>query len=378
MKILLFRTDPSILNVKNYNSQEIGLAKAYTALGHQCDIVYYNGRNAGRTDSIDVGNGKTVRIFWMKGFSVLNNGFFPGITQLAKEYDVIQVSEYYFWASWYIYKRFNKKKKVYVYQGVYDADNSKRFTLRCKITDPILLNRKICDETCIFTKSSLAAQSMRKRGFKRVQTVGVGLDVDRFASPEAGCAWGESLKKNKRDDLYFLYIGVLEDRRNILFLLDILKNVTQRMQNVKLVMVGTGTQQYTNICMQRIQSLNLQDHIIKREKLTQPELRSLYEACDLFLLPSKFEIFGMVLLEAMHFGLPIVSSYNGGSSTLIHDEVNGCIVREFSVLKWSERILELLEDPEKRKSMAEATRQTSTTEFTWHAIAKAILAALKC
>ena len=172
MKILLFRTDPSIMNIKNYNSQEIGMAKAYTAAGHTCDIVYYNGNNPSRVEKIDAGNGKNINLYWMKGFSILNNGFFPGISRLLNRYDVIQVSEYYFFASWYVYTFFAKTKKVYIYQGVYDSDNSRKYKLRCKVMDPILLRKRQLVNTQVFTKSNIALESMKKRGFQKVKTSG--------------------------------------------------------------------------------------------------------------------------------------------------------------------------------------------------------------
>ena len=50
MKILIVRTFPDILNLNSYNVQEVGLAKALTLKGHQCDIVLYNGKHADRRD----------------------------------------------------------------------------------------------------------------------------------------------------------------------------------------------------------------------------------------------------------------------------------------------------------------------------------------
>ena len=184
MKILLFRTDPSIMNIGNYNSQEIGMAKAYTAAGHICDIVYYNGNNPSRIEKIDAGDGKYINLYWIKGFSILNNGFFPGISRLLRQYDIIQVSEYYFFASWYVYTCLAKTKKVYIYQGVDDSDNSSKYKLRCKIMDPLLLRKKQLLNTPVFTKSNIALETMKKRGFQMIKTVGVGLDLSRL---QQGC-----------------------------------------------------------------------------------------------------------------------------------------------------------------------------------------------
>lgn len=373
MNILLFRTDPSIMDIKNYNSQEIGMAKAYIAAGHSCDIVYYNGNAPTRIETIDAGNGKSLRIFWMKGFSILNNGFFPGIGKILKNYDMIQVSEYYFFASWYVYTRYAKKKRVYVYQGVYDADNSRKFKIRCKFMDPLMLTKKVLQNVQIFTKSNLASESMQRRGFKKVKTIGVGLDISRLKQPTKQAQWCKELESKKGKSVYLLYVGVLEDRRNILFMIDVLKKVVDQNNNVKLVMIGKGQQEYVNLCFEKIQQYHLEEYVIYKESLPQDELSSVYHVCDIFLLPTKYEIFGMVLLEAMSFGLPVISSYNGGSSTIIEDGKNGIIVRSFSEDEWAHQILNVAENDIMRSSISSIAKETAKERFSWSSIVHDIL-----
>lgn len=375
MKILIFRTDPSIMNITTYNSQEIGLARAYTELGHQCDIVYYNGKNESKVQTIDAGNGKEIQIFWMKGFSILNNGIFPGITKLVKQYDVIQVSEYYFWGSWYIYKRFRKKKQVYIYQGVYDADNSKKYKIRCKVMDPLLLNRQILEEVPVFTKSNLAMESMKRRGFQKVKTVGVGLDTARFQMAE-GARRANQLFHKDNSLHYLLYIGVLEDRRNILFMLDVLKKLTDEKQNIRLVIVGRGKEEYVKRCKEKVQDLGLGKYIIYKDRLQQEELIPVYRDCDLFLLPTKYEIYGMVLMEAITFGLPVISSYNGGSSTVIQPGVNGDIVMNYDIDEWKGCITEWLSDSNRLKK-TNSVESLDMSVFSWSSIAETILDTLR-
>lgn len=369
MKILLFRTDPSVMNIKNYNSQEIGLAKAYTNLGHQCDIVYYNGKSKSKEQIIEVGNGKSIKIYWRKGFSILNNGFFPGIKKIISQYDVIQVSEYYFWASWYVYKKYSKTKKIYIYQGVYDSDNSSKFKLRCKIMDPILLNKKIKNNTTVFTKSELAKESMLKRGFLKVKTVGVGLDTSRFNAVD-----GINVLFNKdAGRKYLLYVGVLEDRRNITFLMNVFREIKKRYNNYSLVIVGEGNKDYVDLCKEYAEKIKIADDIIYKDHLNQEELAAVYKDCDVFLLPSKYEIFGMVLLEAMHFGLPVVTSYNGGSSTLIQNGVNGIIVNDFNVSDWVNAIEKLNNDSLYVQQMTLKAKEVCENSITWSSIAQSII-----
>ncbi len=375
MKILLFRTDPSVMNIKSYNSQEIGLAKAYLELGHECDIVYYNANNESRVESIDAGDGKEIKIYWMKGFSFLNNGFFPGISKLIEQYDVIQVSEYYFFASWYVYKKFAKKKQVYVYQGVYDSDNSKKFKLRCKVMDPFMLTRKVKKNTLVFTKSVLAEESMKNRGFENVKTVGVGLDKSRLGTDAEMCEWTKELIERKGDSKYLLYVGVLEDRRNTLFLLDVLKSVAEKDESAKLVIVGRGSDEYVSECMKKIEELGISDKVIYKDGLPQEELKYVYEVSDAFLLPTKYEIFGMVIMEAMSFGLPVITSYNGGSSTLINNGENGIIINNFNENEWSDAVLSL-NDESKREAMGSAALETSKKDFSWLSIAQTMIKTL--
>ena len=357
------------MNITSYNSQEIGLAKAYTALGHQCDIVYYNGSNQSRQEIIETEDGKQITIFWWKGFSILNNGIFPGISKLIQKYDSIQVSEYYFFGSWYVYKKFGKKKVVYIYQGVYDSDNSKKFKLRCKVMDPILLDDKIVREIQVFTKSDLAKKSMEKRGFQKIETVGVGLDISRFSE----CKQDNNLFKRQGGTKYLLYVGVLEDRRNILFLLDVFSEIIKRRDNVKLVVIGRGKEEYIALCKKKIEELGLEDRIIYKDKMPQSQLPAIYRSCDVFLLPSKYEIFGMVLLEAMRFGVPIVTSWNGGSSTLIESGENGVILDSFNVKDWASEVIKLLDSDEYAARISKNEANMSTGKFTWNEIAETIL-----
>ncbi len=368
MKILLFRTDPSVMNIKNYNSQEIGLAKAYTRLGHQCDIVYYNGKNESRVEEIDAGEGKTIRIFWMHGFSFLNNGFFPGITRLVREYDVIQVSEYYFWGSWYIYRKFAKEKKVYIYQGVYDSSNSRKFNLRCRLMDPFMLTKRV-RATKVFTKSRLAEEAMRRRGFTDLTTVGVGLDTARLHDDTPPSDWTQDVLAQLGEDPCLLYIGVLEDRRNTHFLVDVMRLVTEKRPTARLLVVGRGEDAYVSGFLDKVREAGLESHIIYKDGLPQGELQHLYRRAKMFLLPTKYEIFGMVIMEAMSFGVPVITTCNGGSATVMQDGVNGRILDTLTPDVWAEAVGRLLEDEEARVRMSTAALETGAERFSWDAIA---------
>jgi glycosyltransferase involved in cell wall biosynthesis len=366
MKYLILRTYPTILNVGTYNSQEIGLARALVSKGIECDIVYYSGFKKTRIQTISIKD-KIVHIYWMKSFKILNNGFFCGIKKLAEKYDFIQVSEYDQLTSYYFYKNF--PQKTLVYQGVYKSNFSIKHNIKTALFNFIFLNKNIFKNTLIITKSDLAKNDMRSIGFNKVIFVGVGIDIERFKKSESKNEF-YVFEKNVK---YLLYIGNMEKRRNIIFMLKVLKEILMRVPNTKLLLIGTGTCRYNKRIMKTINSLNLESHVIKLGKIKQDYLASIYKNCDIFLLPSTFEIFGMVLMEAMAFDTVVVSSYNGGSSTLIKDCDHGLIEPTFNINQWAKDISDVLLDDNKLNRIQKTAKANITENYTWEIISDKIL-----
>ncbi len=82
---------------------------------------------------------------------------------------------------------------------------------------------------------------------------------------------------------------------------------------------------YTKV-KQRIAQENINNvHVIG--KILQEYLKSLYETADYFLLASNYEIYGMVVLEALYFGCPVLSTKTAGPTDMIIDGVNGYLLK---------------------------------------------------
>ena len=372
MRILIIRTFPDKLNLKSYNVQEVGLAKALVQKGHTCDIVLYNGKEKDREQEYRfVENEKEFcfKIYWMHGYEIFKNGFMPSVKNIILKYDVIQVHEYDQMMSWQLYTK--QVKPTIIYHGPYYDKFAKGYNLKCKLFDMFFLPRRKYDNMVVLSKSTLATDFMHSKGFRDVTTVGVGIDLDNF---------GENANKkiNKSDDQkekYVLYVGKMEERRNVYFLAEVFRKIHKKDPKLKLMIIGNGEKEYKEKFLHSIKNEVEAGYIIYKEKATQIELVKYYNDASFFLLASNYDIFGMVLLEAMYFGAPVISSINGGSCTLIKNGYNGFVMEQFDSDLWANCILSAMRNEELLEEMKVNARKTIEEGFTWNMLADTFIQA---
>lgn len=373
MKILILRTMANVLSLNTYNLQEVGLAKALTRLGHRCDILYYSDEKKDRRQTIAFDGDKTITILWTHGYNFFYEAFYPSLKKYIGDYDIIQVSEYVGINSLWLNAK--HQDKTVNYQGPYYSPYNKKDNLRAFVLDRLFLPFSHRSGMIVGTKSILATQYLQKKRIPNVTTLGVGIDLDNLAYPreEELPSFVREVKAQKGSCKYLLYIGRLEPRRNILFLLDVFQRAVQKDESIRLVLIGKGDPAYTAECRARMAALQIRDKVFYCPQLEQKFVCEIYRCCDLFLLPTRYEIFGMVLLEAMYFGLPALTTFNGGSSTLIREGENGFILDRLDSDAWADQICSVLADPAK---MAEISRQASDTvarHYTWDTLAPRFL-----
>lgn len=361
MKILLVRLYPSEPKLNFYNIQGIGLAKALVDSGNKCDIVFYTNKQD-RTQEIEY-KGKKITIYWLKGKNILKNAFFGNkIIELAKNYDIVQSNEYD-----QIYNlKLNKRigDKLIIYHGPYYSKFNKGYNIKCKIFDIFFANKNY-KKVKLITKSELAKKFLQEKGYTDVTAIGVGLDADKITDNAVPNTKLAILNKIKPENFNLLYIGKIEPRRNTLFLIDVLEALIKKNSNVRLVLVGKGKKEYIEKVFQYAKQKQLNDYIIYEESIKQEDISLLYKKCDMFLLPTSYDIFGMVLLEAMYFGLPVLTTLNGGSSTIIKDGQNGFVCNIDDKQKWAQVIEELIQNEDLSHRIALNAKNTITDEFLW-------------
>lgn len=371
-KILYIRCAPYVLNFDSYNLQEIGLGSAFCRKGYDFDLVYYSREN--KNQEIQIENHK-LTILWRKGFKLLRTGIYPFLLnkEFLNQYDIIIVSEYSQLMSHLIGKR---HPNVYLYNGPYY--NLFKIPFIEPIYDTLFCGKINREMKKIFCKTQMAKEFIEQKGLTNAVVTGVGLDVAKFNAEKSVLPETQNLLDKMRDKRSLLYVGSIIPRKNTELIVNAFVKLKKdtRNDNLQLVLVGKGDSAYTQKCRDIIPE-SLRKDVIWCPFIKNAQLQYVYKNAYAFLLPSIQEIFGMVLLEAMYFGLPVVSSHSAGAGTLIQNNRNGLIVEQFSAYEWTAAIQELLENREFAQNLGNEAKKTIMKDFMWDSIADKMLEYIK-
>lgn len=355
-----------------YNEQQIGLAKALIKQGFHCGIAYYGG-NQEKYGEYDVGVG-TIKMYLLKGKDFLTIAVFKNYDSLFNEYDILMPISYDHYETYHLAMRY--PEKTVVYHGTYYSPFNKRYNFKCKVLDKLMLPGYKKTDTMFVTKNKLAADFLNKKGLQNTKIIGVGFDVDQMEGGQLLQSELSSEIRKAKEEHYkiLLYVGRIEPRRNTSFLLEVFTEVL-KLSKTKLVIVGNGSEKYKKKCMALAKERSITDYIIYQEKLEQKYLPQIYNLADLFLLPTSYEIFGMVILEAMYFGIPVLTTENGGSDILIENEKSGYIIPELDIIRWANKCFEILNSD--TTVLSAAAHRRIVDDFTWDALVDKFIVAYK-
>ncbi|HKP56737.1 MAG TPA: glycosyltransferase family 4 protein [Polyangiales bacterium] len=170
-----------------------------------------------------------------------------------------------------------------------------------------------------------------------------------------------------------LSVARLVTRKGIDDVLRALPAVLQRHPATTYVILGDGPE-YARLARLAAE-LGLTRNVCFLAEVTT-DLTDYYNACDLFVMPAREEAadvegFGLVFLEAGACEKPVIGARAGGAVDAIVDRETGLLVPPDDPATLSQAIIDLLDDPARRKQLGEAARARILREFTWdHAAAK--------
>jgi len=233
--------------------------------------------------------------------------------------------------------------------------------------DDVLFSRRIyrmVDKIIVVTDSEKRF-IRRFAPLEKCETVPNGIDIEDWTPIPDGKFFRRRYKIDD-DEKIILYTGRLADNKGLEHLIDASRNIVARHKNAKFVIVGEDWGVLKKL-KKKIWANNLDDYFVFTGHIESYELfKSGYAAADVFVLPSEWEAFGIVLLEAMACGTPIVASDVGGIPYVVGDV--GRIFKYGDIRALAENIVDILDNEEQERAKSVQGRKKVTEQYTWDSV----------
>jgi glycosyltransferase involved in cell wall biosynthesis len=194
--------------------------------------------------------------------------------------------------------------------------------------------------------STAMVQELRNHGIERVDLWQRGVDTESFHPDLASQEMRSHLSQGNPDSPLLLYVGRLGAEKEI----DRIKPVLEAIPNARLALVGDGP----NRQVLENYFAGTPTHFVGY--LKGKELGAAYASADAFIFPSRTETLGLVLLEAMAAGCPVVAARSGGIPDIVTDGVNGYLFNPTDELGAIAATQRLLQHPEARETLRQNAR----------------------
>lgn len=379
-KILLLRFTPYDSNPNSYNIQEVGIGKAFCRMGFDYDHICFKKRNPQEWTFYEY-NGCKARFieYPRKRFFRMGLNFDLCKKEFLDQYDIVICREYYQIMSYLISKNCDHAS---LYSGPYW--NMFMFKFVSPLYDFLFTKSINRNMHGIFVKSVLAKNFLENKGYTGIENVGVGLDMERFDEAVKIEKCTKEITEYMKSNRCMLFIGNLCDNKNFPLMIETFMKVKEIHPDVKFVMIGKPCQTILGKLLRKKDEdypkeilakypQSLRNDIVHVEMVPNSQLKFIYPLAKAFLLPSKLEIFGMVLLEAMYFGAPVITSKNGGSMTLIGKDGPGIMLESYSANEWAAAVIKLLDNPEMAEMIKKEAHTLVKEQYNWDVIAKKMI-----
>ncbi len=178
-------------------------------------------------------------------------------------------------------------------------------------------------------------------------------------------------RRNRGTTFELLFVGRLVERKGVHYLLDAVAQLRES-HPVTLRVVGNGP--WRSRLEARAARLGLKDEVRFEGFVPRRELARLFEACDAFVLPAVVDAkgdtegLGVVLIEALSYGKPVIGSAAGGIVDIVKDGETGALVPPADAGALARAIAAYIEDPERAHQLARHGQAHVEAQYSWPAI----------
>lgn len=226
-----------------------------------------------------------------------------------------------------------------------------------------LLGRK----TSVVAVSQATANAFRGRlpSKREVRTIYNGVDLSRFPLKSAGESAFRTRLAIPADSFLVCAIGQICERKGLLELVDAVRGLRTQAPNLHLAIVGRVVfrheEKYLSQLRSAVRASGIEDrvHFVGELSDVSPAL----QAADLLVLNSRDEPFGLVLIEAMSCGTPVLAARVGGIPEIVTDSENGWLVDSGDTHALATKLLALSRDRIALAQVADAARETTCPKF---------------
>lgn len=200
----------------------------------------------------------------------------------------------------------------------------------------------------VFSRSGAYHFNLRELGVAEdnLRTITPGINTTKFNPAHRDM--GIWQRWNITQPFKLLYVGRISVEKNLPLLAEAFKLLCRKRGDVALVVAGEGP--YEPTMKSELAGLPT----IFTGPMDDSGLGRLYASADMFLFPSRTDTLGQVVMEAQASGLPTLVSPEGGPREIIEPDVSGLVINGSDAKAWASAIDRLLDNPERRASMAQA------------------------
>ncbi len=294
-------------------------------------------------------------------------------------YDLVHTN---YWLSSWVGMQLKKKigcKQVHTYHSLGAV---KYATIDEKDIPPIAANRLDVERQLLETAERVVATSPQEKAHMRqlvstkgnIDIIPCGTDIRRFGSVDRDSA--RAALGIKSDAKVVLYVGRFDPRKGIETLVRALRESKFYGDEKLQLIIGGGSVPGQSDGIERDRIEGIVDELDLREcttfagRLSQEILPTYYAAADVCVVPSHYEPFGLVAIEAMASGTPVIASDVGGLQFTVVPGETGLLAPPQDVPAFASCIDRILENPEWRAKLGEAAKIRVRKKFSWDGVAE--------
>lgn len=195
---------------------------------------------------------------------------------------------------------------------------------------------------------------------KHCSTIQIGVDRQKFCNVNIA-----------KIPMSILFLGRLDKRKGIDFLLKSMPQITKKCPDIHLYIIGKGILEQELV--KYVENQGLSNNVTFLGTVKDHEITPWYNKVSAIIIPSVFEGFGLTATEAMACGTPIIATDVDALRDIVHDGINGKLVKYGDIEGMSNAVTSLLKSPQLQDEFAKKGRMMASDTFNWDNISKQVI-----